>query len=138
MERLLSIVQVALILLSLSSCYLFGPADGGFRVTGVLRANEGKLPDMCSLQLRNYAGEPSFGPVSVASGQFKTHFTVPPYKSDYWLFISCVGYQTQRTLVRYGKAVTPSKPLMLGEIVLMKGNWRRVCVPVMPAVSQMK
>jgi hypothetical protein len=118
-NRLVHLLE-ALILLSLASCYMFGPADGGFRVSGSIRDSRGQLPDKCSLELRTKEDKLFFGPVSTKSGQFSTQFLVAPYKADYWLIISCPGYESQRISVRYGENTSLAKALNLGEIVMKR------------------
>lgn len=120
MNRIISVLEAALILLFLSSCYMFGPADGGFRVSGTIRSSGGELPANCSLELRSKENKPFYGPVPTKSGQFSTQFLVAPYKADYWLVISYAGYEEQRVLVGYGTNTSPSKPLELNEIVMRK------------------
>jgi hypothetical protein len=99
---------------------MLGPADGGFRVYGVIRSNDGDLLKDCSLQLLDKKNKPFFNQVRAISGLVDTQFTVAPYKADYWLVISCPGYETTKVLVRYGKDTSPSKPLDLKEIVMRK------------------
>jgi len=100
---------------------MFGPADGGFRVIGSIESSEGQLPDKCTLDLNNQDDKHFFGPVITQPGQFSTMFLVAPYKAEYWLVISCPGYESQRIAIRYGENATPTKPLNIGEIK-MKGK----------------
>jgi hypothetical protein len=99
---------------------MLGPADGGFRVYGIIRSDQGELLDTCSLQLLDQNNKPFFGQVRASSALLDTQFTVAPYKADYWLVISCPGYELKKVLVRYGDDTTPSKPLDLKEIVMKK------------------
>lgn len=116
----LGLILVSLVLSFLSSCYMFGPADGGFKVLGSIRDNQGQLLERCYLELRNREDQHFYGPVPTKSGQFSTLILVAPYKADYWHVISCPGYESHRVLVTYGENTSPSKPLDLGEVVMKK------------------
>ena len=111
---------IVLILLALSSCWRFVPADGGFKVYSTIRSNEGDPLNTCSVELLNQNNKPFFGQVRATGAVLDTQFTVAPYKADYWLVISCPGYEAQRLLVRYGEDTSPSKPLKIEEIVMKK------------------
>ncbi|MEN6489012.1 MAG: hypothetical protein ABFD66_09045 [Smithella sp.] len=111
---------IVIILLASSSCWRLGPADGWFNVYGMIRSDEGVPLNTCSIELLDQNNKPFFGQVRATGALLNTQFTVAPYEADYWLIISCPGYEPQRVLVRYGEETSFSKPLDLKEIVMRK------------------
>jgi hypothetical protein len=116
MNRALLLILMAAISLNLYSCYLLGPADGAFRVTGTI-VSEGRNPlNNCSLELQDNKGVPTLNGSIPTKGEITHLFVVAPYKADYWLLLSCPGYYSRKIPVSYGKDASPAKPLDLERI----------------------
>jgi hypothetical protein len=111
----LMILTIA-ILPSLCSCYLFSPADGAFKVSGTIVSEVRKPIDNCSLELQDEKGVTTLNGSLRTKSEIKTLFVVAPYKADYWLLLSCPGYDTKKIPLRYGKDASPTKSLELGRI----------------------
>lgn len=73
----------------------------------------------CSAELFDYNGKSLWGPDMIGSN-FKTSYTVAPFKSTYSIEIKCIGYEPYSRVIEYGKDVSPSAPLKLGELVFKK------------------
>lgn len=112
--------MVGLVLLASTSCLTLGPADGGFKVYGTIRSDEGEPLNNCSVELLDKNNKPFFGQARTTGEVLNTQFTVAPYEADYWLVISCPGHESQRVLVKYGEDTSPSKPLEVRDVVMKK------------------
>jgi hypothetical protein len=120
MNKVLLAVLTIGILLNLCSCYVFGPADGVFRVSGTIVSEAGKPLNNCSLELQDKKGVPTLNGTLPTKSEIKHLFVVAPYKADYWLLLTCPDYYSKKIPVSYGKAVSPAKPLDLGRIEMKK------------------
>jgi hypothetical protein len=119
---MVQVLLLGLIPMASSACWMLGPADGGFKVHGIIQSDKGEPLNACSVELLDKNKKPFFGQVQTTGALLNTQFTVAPYKADYWLVISCPGHEPQRVLVRYGRETSFSKPLDLKEIVMRKEN----------------
>ena len=120
MSKRFLLVLMAAISFSLYSCYLFGPADGAFRVSGTIVSEAGNPLNNCSLELQDKNGVPTLNGALPTKSEIEHLFVVAPYQADYWLLLSCPDYETRKIAVSYGKTVSPAKPLDLGRIEIKK------------------
>jgi len=102
-----------LIVLSLSGC------DGGFLVRGSAVANGSvAAPSNCTLKIVDPVQALNCCARLINPQGFESHFTVGPFDQTYKLSMECAGFKPHIVTVRYGKDVSPSKPLDLGTVVL--------------------
>lgn len=118
MKHLNRNILIIFVLIFLASCnWPFVVADGGFYVEGhILDQSNVKLTE-CTIELQLPDGKIMHGPFHIDSN-FKTSFTVAPYKDKYLLYIRCPDYEPYKVIIEYGKTVSPSQPLKLGDIKL--------------------
>ncbi len=122
MNKRFPFILMTVIPLVLSSCYLFGPADGAFRVSGTVISETREPLENCSMELQDKRGVVLGGGPRRTESEIDILFVVAPYKADYWLLLSCPDYDTKKIPVSYGKDASPMKPLKLGEIVMKEKN----------------
>ena len=118
MKFLFIILSIPIIILTFIGCfYLFGPADGGFNVSGKIVSQQGEPLKGCTIELQGKNGDVWWEPRAIV-GDFSTYFTVAPFKSEYVLYIRCKNYEPYAVTVDYGESVTPRRPLKLGKVYL--------------------
>jgi hypothetical protein len=101
------------LVLALSGC------DGGFLVRGsAVTEVETTTPSQCVLKIIEPSKALNCCAQSINPQGFEAHFTVSPFDQTYKLSMECVGFKPHIVTVRYGRDVSPEKPLDLGRVFL--------------------
>lgn len=108
---------------ALASVVMFTTAcDGGFAVRGRAVAEPPSVVGRCTLSVAEPADALSGGGGPVDPQNIQTRFTVAPSDVTYTLALLCAGYEPYKFKVRYGKDVSPSKPLEFGTVILVPAS----------------
>lgn len=107
---------------ALSVLVLLTACDGGFAVRGRAVTEPPSVVGRCTLSITEPAGALSGGNGPVDPQNIETRFTVAPSDITYTLALLCAGYKPHMFQVRYGKDVSPSKPLEFGTVVLVPAS----------------
>jgi hypothetical protein len=99
---------------------LLAACDGGFLVRGnaVASTSTAELGN-CKLAIIDPKDALHCCDSTVNPNNIDTLFTVNPNRETYTVSLECEGYMPYVTKVRYGRDVSPSKPLDLGTVVLV-------------------
>jgi hypothetical protein len=103
----------------LATAFVLSGCDGGFLVKGNVVASEGLArPSNCTLKIIEPAEALDCCAQPIKPQGFEALFIVSPFDQTYKLSMQCAGFKPHVVIVRYGKDVSPSKPLELGTVVL--------------------